>query len=47
MVELSLRIRCSRTGACGVTMKYSAEPSGRPSANGAGNPPGAICWLAR
>src|SRR6266699_5498096 len=26
-------------------MKYSAEPAGRPAANGAGNPPGAILSL--
>src|SRR5260370_27699842 len=36
---------CRRTGASGVTMKYSAEPAGRPSRNGAGSPPGAIRWL--
>jgi hypothetical protein len=31
--------------ASGVTMKYSAEPAGRPSRNGAGSPPGPIRWL--
>ena len=35
-------MRCSFTGASGVTMKMSAVPNGRPSANGAGSPPGAI-----
>src|SRR6266542_1976294 len=37
-------MRCRCTGASGVTMKYSAEPAGRPSRNGAGSPPGAIRW---
>src|SRR5207247_10947583 len=37
--------RGGRTGAAGVTMKQSAEPAGRPAANGAGNPPGAILSL--
>jgi len=38
-------MRWSRTGASGVTMKYGAEPAGRPSRNGAWRPPGAIRWL--
>jgi hypothetical protein len=34
--------------ASGVTMKQSAEPAGRPSANGDSRPPGAICrWLTK
>ena len=35
-------MRCSFTGSCGVNMKYSAEPIGRPAANGTGNPPGDV-----
>src|SRR5882724_5098551 len=34
-------MRCSRTGATGVTRKYNADPRACPLSKGAGKPPGA------